>query len=114
MILKATVDELGRITIPEELRRSLGWQPGCVLSIEQHEDRLVVQLVATEDFVGTTASVAKNGHRRSLRGILRNPNGPSFPTEEALQDAIAASHRDHSKLELFGDLDAELSPASKK
>ena len=40
--MKATLDELGRIVIPQHVRDDLGLSPGAILEIEERENKIIV------------------------------------------------------------------------
>jgi AbrB family looped-hinge helix DNA binding protein len=96
MVLRAEMDEAGRVALPEEMRAALGLGPGSALLLEQVGDDIIIRSATVNPHNGSTTPRSvpggdANGHRKSLRGILRNPNGPSFPTDEALDAAIDAA-----------------------
>lgn len=54
--MEATLDELGRIVIPQQVREDLGLSPGAVLRIEERDREIVLSPVSDGD-----ALVRKNG-----------------------------------------------------
>lgn len=48
------IDDLGRIVIPMELRKSLGWREGDLIDISLGKDGVVFNKVATEDRIKDT------------------------------------------------------------
>lgn len=54
--MKTTLDHLGRIALPQQVREGLGLTPGAILEIEERENRIVLTPVFDED-----ALVTKDG-----------------------------------------------------
>ena len=54
--MRATLDELGRIVIPQHVRDDLGLGPGTVLEIEERENKIIVTPVLDQE-----ALVLKDG-----------------------------------------------------
>ena len=46
--MKATLDHLGRIALPQQVREDLGLTPGAILEIEERENRIVLTPVLDE------------------------------------------------------------------
>jgi AbrB family looped-hinge helix DNA binding protein len=47
--MNATLDDLGRIVIPKQMRDDLGLNPGAVLKIEEKENQIVLTPVIDEE-----------------------------------------------------------------
>ena len=72
--MPSTVSGDGRITIEKKLRDELGVRPGCIAIQRRVGDRIEIRFLPPP-------------HRGSLRGVLADPDGPSFPTEAELHEA---------------------------
>jgi bifunctional DNA-binding transcriptional regulator/antitoxin component of YhaV-PrlF toxin-antitoxin module len=64
----------GQVTLEKELREELGIGPGWRVAQRRVGDRIELRFLPPR-------------HQRSLRGVLADPHGPSFPTEAALNAA---------------------------
>jgi AbrB family looped-hinge helix DNA binding protein len=47
--MNATLDDLGRVLIPKQMRDELGLNPGAVLKIEEKENQIVLTPVLDEE-----------------------------------------------------------------
>ena len=54
------IDDLGRVVIPKELRRSIGIKEGDPLEIFYNNDGIVMRKYSTMDEVGEAAQVLQN------------------------------------------------------
>jgi bifunctional DNA-binding transcriptional regulator/antitoxin component of YhaV-PrlF toxin-antitoxin module len=72
--MPSVMGERGQITLEKQLRDELGLAPGWQVIQRRVGDRIELRFLPPP-------------HRRSLRGVLADPNGPHFETEEALRDA---------------------------
>ena len=43
-----TIDELGRIIVPKEIRQAKGWSEGSKIAIYTHDDTVVLELCKPE------------------------------------------------------------------
>jgi len=76
--MASTVGARGQITIDKELRDELGIQPGWKAVQRRVGDRIELRFLPPR-------------HQRSLRGVLADPEGPSFPTDSALKDSAESA-----------------------
>lgn len=68
--MKATVSEKGQVTIPQQLRRQLGIEPGQQLDFTEEDGRLVARKVRSTQPVG------------DVYGILDLPGGTDAVVDE--------------------------------
>lgn len=76
--MAATVGARGQVTIEKPLRDQLGIGPGWRVIQRRVGDCIEFRFLPPR-------------HRRSLRGVLSDPNGPHFETETELREAIDAA-----------------------
>lgn len=85
-MVKARVTSKGQVTLPAELRRQLGVEPGDDLDFVM-EDR------------GVYITVVKRAKLSELHGILRLPKGAKMPTKkEAREAARRAAVERHERI----------------
>jgi AbrB family looped-hinge helix DNA binding protein len=75
MTMSTIVGTKGQITIEKEIREALGLQPGW---------RAIQRRVGNQVLI----SFRPPRHRRSLLGILSDPQGPRLETDEEFQAAV--------------------------
>ena len=78
--METRVDAHGRVTIPIEIRRELGIQPGTKLIVREEEGRIVVMTFAQ--------------YARSLRGMLKGKG----MLERLREERESEAHREDKRL----------------
>ena len=76
--MASVVGARGQVTLDKQLRDDLGIEPGWQAVQRRVGERIELRFLPPR-------------HRRSLRGALADPEGPSLPTEAALHVASAAA-----------------------
>ncbi|GAA5147007.1 hypothetical protein GCM10023321_07320 [Pseudonocardia eucalypti] len=72
--MKATVSEKGQVTIPKQLRRELGIEPGETLEFAVEDGRLVAHKVRQRDPVDSVYGILRGG--QSADEFLNEIRGP--------------------------------------
>ena len=96
--MSTTVGTKGQVTIEKEIREALGVQPGW-RAIQRHVGNHVV------------ISFRPPKHRRSLLGILADPEGPRLETSEEFQAAVERAW-DEAAAEAVGRTPEAVPPAA--
>ena len=73
--MKTTVSERGQVTIPKELRRRMGINPGQVLEFREEAGHLVAYKVFEQDPVSRVYGILGNDGR-STDDIIEEMRGP--------------------------------------
>lgn len=76
--MTSRVGARGRITLDRSVREDLGIQPGWRVLQRRVGNHVELHFLPPP-------------HEPALLGVLADPSGPSFPTEEALQAAMDAA-----------------------
>jgi len=83
--MKTTIDEAGRLVIPQDILRQAGLQPGTALDVRWHDGRIEIELEPVP------ATLVRKG-----RFIVAAPQNatPSLTTDmvEDTRDALAREH----------------------
>ncbi|MGC9777668.1 MAG: AbrB/MazE/SpoVT family DNA-binding domain-containing protein [Candidatus Heimdallarchaeota archaeon] len=68
---KITVDEKGRIVIPEEERKALGLEPGMTLQLERKGKELIIRkVVSFEEFTSKLKGcITKKGSKEEIKPL---------------------------------------------
>lgn len=93
--MATTVGTKGQVVIEKRIRDKLGIQPGWMALQMLVDDHVEIRFLPPE-------------HNESLRGILAPYTDVSFPTEEALREAIERAWELHAEEE-----EARISPNAK-
>ncbi len=59
--MTSTLTQAGQTTIPADIRRKAGWEPGATLDWQEDGGKVVVRLMVPTEEVKTVRLVRKNG-----------------------------------------------------
>ncbi|AQQ55526.1 AbrB/MazE/SpoVT family DNA-binding domain-containing protein [Planococcus lenghuensis] len=85
------VDQLGRIVVPKELRRTLGIENGDPLEIFMEENRIILKKYNAQGACAVTGEIT-NENKDYAPGLTLSPKGAALLLEQLKSNATDESH----------------------